>query len=150
MDLGELGDDFNEAPTGRHAYTELHFYTTWLHSAYTSIQASRLSSFLPCSSSPPRSQFPVPARPPVGMHTLNCIFISLDYILHIQVFRLQDCPPSCSVAPPLPRPPPPPPSLPPPPYNGSRGRYRGRRAGRGRRRGIRSGTIVSLIIYKTL
>ena len=37
---------------------------------------------------PPNFQYPVPARPPVGMHT---------------VFRLQDCP-SCSAAPPTPIP----------------------------------------------
>ena len=46
--------------------------------------------------------------PLVGMHTLSYISIPLDYILHIQVFRLQDCPPSCSAAPPLPHPPRPP------------------------------------------
>ena len=34
MELEDLGDDFNEAPAGRHAYAELHFYTTQLHSVY--------------------------------------------------------------------------------------------------------------------
>ena len=43
----------SSAATSRHAYAELHFYATRLHSAYTSIWASRLSSFLTCSSSPP-------------------------------------------------------------------------------------------------
>ena len=69
------------------------------------------------SEDPPHSQYFVPARPLVGMHTLNCISIPLDYILHIQVFRLQDCPPSCLPAPP------PPPQLPVPRTSSATGRH---------------------------
>ena len=45
----------SSATTSKHAYAELYFYATRLHSAYTSIWASRLSSFLTCSSSTPTS-----------------------------------------------------------------------------------------------
>ena len=91
------------------------------------------------------------SAPLVCMH--NYAELHFNYILHIKVLRLHDCP-SCPAAPP---PPPPPPH----PYTGRRGRYRPRwrRAGRGKRgrgweRGGRRGggheTIVSLIIDKTL
>ena len=53
-----------------------------------------------CSSYPPCSHPPAPAQlPPVGMHMLNYISMPLDYILHIQVFGLQDYPPSWPAAP---------------------------------------------------
>ena len=42
------------AATGRHAYAELHFYTTQLYYACRSIEVSRLSSFLSYSSSCPQ------------------------------------------------------------------------------------------------
>ena len=83
-----------------------------------------------------------PAPMLVGMHALNYISIPLDYIVHVQVLRLQDCPPSCPAVPPPP----------PPPYTGRRGRYRprGRRAGRGRRgRGARGCSTNVSSIFET-
>ena len=70
--------------------------------------------------------------------------LHFNYIVHVKVLRLQDCPPSCPAAPPsLPPPPPPPPR-----YTGRRGRYRprGRRAGRGRGGRPSASTNVSYII----
>ena len=109
MDLGELGDDFNEAPTGRHAYTNVflyHFITfcMYKYSGFKTVLLLVLQLLLP-----PHSQYFVPARPLVGMHTLNCISF-LYHLITFCIYKYSGFKTVLLLVFQLPPPPPPPPT----------------------------------------
>ena len=62
-----------------------------------------MAHLAPCMAHPPPCQVHLSQPAPlVGMHVLNYISIPLDYIVHVQVLRLQYCPPCPAVSSPPP------------------------------------------------